>query len=69
MGTNFLPHDFRDIVDNRFNKFEKILNKNTDLVENVAEECRDKVNDLVQETMEEQLQEKFAKYDNVAQSF
>ena len=47
----------------------KILNKNTDLVENVAEECRDKVNDLVQETMEEQLQEKFAKYDNVAQSF
>ena len=53
MGTNFLPHDFKDVVDDRFNKFEKILNKNTDLVENVAEECRDKVNDLVQETMEE----------------
>ena len=66
IGTSFLPHEYKDVVEDRFARFERSIDKNTDLVETVADECRDKVNDLVQESIETQLKDKFSKYDNIA---
>ena len=69
MGTNFLPHEFKEEVMNKFYILEAILDKNTDLCESVADECREKVTDLVTDAMESLLKNKFEKYDSVAQSF
>lgn len=53
MNLSFLPHEFKNVVEERFSRFERQIEFNTNLVENVADECRDKVDQLVQETIED----------------
>ena len=53
IGSHFLPHEFKNVVTDTFSRFEKMIGRNTDLVETVAEECREQVSDFVAESIAE----------------
>ena len=52
VGGNYLPHEYKNEVADRFARLEKLLDQNINTVQTVADECRDKVEELEADTIE-----------------